>query len=186
MKLHEKIRYTRERLGLTIQDVSEKLFKIFGERAISYRTIYRVEKGKISKFHSVEQIAFGLGVPLPTLLKDTELENCQVIRKKDEVDRFSGDGFEAKIISSPTCSFLTTRDLLEPKRERPLEQSPTTDDYEKLIHILKGELTCFIGEEKYLLKEEDSISFKSTIKHRLKNEGPGTCEFITIQNPKHF
>ena len=110
----------------------------------------------------------------------------KAIREKDEGDRFTGDGYEAKIISSPTCGFLATRDLLEPKRERPLEQSPSTANYEKLIYILKGKLTCFIGEEKYLLKVEDSISFKSTIKHRLRNEGQIICEFITIQNPKHF
>ena len=186
MKLNDKIRDTRENLGLTQEQVHDRLKTIFGKNAISLSTIYRVEKGNISKFHSVEQMSFGLGVPLPSLLKNTELENRQVIRKTDEVDHFSGDGYEAKILSSPVSSYLMIRATLTPKSKRPIEQSPSTGNFEKWIHVIKGELTCNLGNEEYILKAGDSISFKSTIEHRLQNDGSETCEYEVLQNPKHF
>ena len=187
MKLHEKLRETREKLRITQEEVHERLVKLFGKNAISLSTIYRVEKkGNISKFQSVEQLAIGLGIPLTTLLKDTELEERNVIRKKDEVDHISSNKYEAKVLSGRLSSFLILRATLEPKGERPLEQIKKEGNFEKWIYVLKGDLTCLVGEEEFLLKAGDSIYFKSTIKHILKNKGKKTCEYLILQNPKHF
>ncbi|MBF0510833.1 MAG: helix-turn-helix transcriptional regulator [Candidatus Omnitrophica bacterium] len=188
MKLYEKIRDIRESKHLSIQDVSNNILKIFGEKkAISYRTIYRMEQGHIAaRFSSILQIAYALGVGLPTLLKGTELEDRQIIRRKDSLDELRGEGFIAKVVSSPTRSFLGLLVRLEPKKKMPSERSPSEGNYEKLIFVLKGTMTCIVGEEKHVLRFYDSVSFKSTLTHRFENNSKRPCEFLIFENPKHF
>jgi quercetin dioxygenase-like cupin family protein len=186
MKLHEKIKKIREDLALSIQDVSNKVIKIFGEKkAISYRTIYRVEKGQIAKFASVLQICAGLGVKLPVLLKDTEMEDRLVIRKGEKIDEYTSEGYNYSVLSSPMRHFLTLELIIAPKVKMPVERSPE-GNYEKWIYVLKGELTLDLGKEKYLLKEGDSISFKSSVDHQFENNTKTNCVCIVLQNPKHF
>ena len=120
MKLYEKLKDVREKQGLSIQDVAHNILKIFGDRkAISYRTIYRMEKGQIFKFSNILQVAYAMGVTLPTLLKGTELEDRQIIRKKDCLDEFRGEGFIAKVVSSPLRSFLGLHVQLQTKKRFP-------------------------------------------------------------------
>jgi len=188
VKLYEKIKDIRESKKLSIQDVANNILKIFGDKkAISYRTIYRMEQGHIAaRFSSVLQIAYALGVGLPTLLKGTELEDRQIIRRKDNLDELRGEGFIAKVVSSPTRSFLGLHVQLEPKRKMPPERSPSEGNYEKMIFVLKGTLTCIVGEERYILRFYDTVSFKSSITHRLENNSKRPCEFLVFENPKHF
>ena len=186
MKLYEKIKKIREDLGLSIQDISNKVIKIFGEKkAISYRTIYRVEKGQIAKFSSVLQICAGLGVKLPILLKDTEMEDRLVIRKGEKIDEYTSEGYNYSVLSSPMRHFLTLELTIDPKVKMPVERSPE-GNFEKWIYVMKGELLLYLENEKYTLKENDSISFKSSINHHLENNTKTKCVCIVLQNPKHF
>ena len=90
MKLYEKIRKIREDLGLTIQDVYARCVSIFGrEKSMSYRTLQRIEKGQISKFSSILKICCALGIPLEELLKETELQERLVIKKKERIDEYT-------------------------------------------------------------------------------------------------
>jgi quercetin dioxygenase-like cupin family protein len=188
MKLHEKIKKIRENLGLSIPDVSNNIIKVFGDqKAISYRTIYRIENGHIAKFSSVLKICCALGVTLEELLKDTELEDRLVIRKNERIDEYTySEKVHASVISSPTRSFLALELTLDPGGKTQIKQSPLDGHFEKLIYVIEGELTCFVGEEKHVLKSKDSLSFNSAIAHHLENNGKKTCLCTVLQNPKHF
>lgn len=188
MKLHEKIRKMREDSGLTIQEIRDRCVNIFGaEKALSYRTIQRIERGSISKFSTILKICCALGVSLEELLKDTEMEQSLVIRKKERIDEYTyNEKVHASVVSSPSRSFLALELTLSPKGKTQIEQSPSDSNYEKWIYVIEGELTCYVGNEDYLLKSKDSISFNSSIPHHLENNGKKTCLCTVLQNPKHF
>lgn len=188
MKLYEKIKKIREDMGLTIQDVYDRGIMIFGEnKALSYRTLQRIEKGQLSKFSSVLKICCALGITLEKLIQETELENRMVIRKNERLDEYTyNDKVYASVTSCPSRSFLALELTLEPGGTSMVEQSHPEQSFEKWIYIVEGTMICHIGNERFLLTKKDSISFNSRIRHYFENQGSRKCVCIVIQNPKHF
>lgn len=187
MKVHEKIKLIREDLKLSLHDVFERGVAIFGDKALSYRTLHRIENGQISKFSSILKICCALGVPLESFIKDTQLENRLVIRNNERLDEYTyNDKVQASVVSSPSRSFLSLEMSLDPRGKTPWENSPQQGKYEKWIYVIKGRLTCYLGEEKFILNKADSISFDSSTPHCFENTGSKTCQTIVIVNPKHF
>ena len=175
-------------MGLTIQDVYDRGSMIFGpQKALSYRTLQRIEKGQLSKFSSVLKICCALGITLEELIKDTELKDRMVIRKNERLDEYTyNDKVYASITSCPSRSFLALELTLKPGGTTMVEQSQPDKSFEKWIYVVEGELTCHIGEETFVLKKKDTISFNSSIRHYLKNHSSKKCLCNVIQNPKHF
>lgn len=189
MKLHEKIRQIRKGLGLTLKDVHEILLNNLGpNEVLSYRTLLRMENGKISKFSNVLKICAALGITLNELLKDTEFEQKLVIRQDQKYNRYYyNDKAFTDVLSTPEINFLASELTLEPTGKTLIEQSPTGQEkFQKWIHVKKGKLTLIIKDETYNLDEGDNISFDSTIPHRLENNTERKCICIVVQNPKHF
>ena len=188
LKLYEKIKKTREDLGLTLQDVFNRGVEIFGKKkAMSYRTLQRIEDGYMAKFSSALKICCALGIPLNKLIENTELEQRMVIRKKERLDEYTyNDKAYAHVISSPNRSFLSLELVLEPTGKTALEQSPDDKLYEKWIYVTSGEVICNMGQERFNLKTGDSISFNSSLPHYLENVTPKKCVCIVVQNPKYF
>jgi len=188
LKLYEKIKKTREDLGLSLKDVFERGVEIFGKRkAISYRTLQRIEDGSMAKFSSALKICCALGVPLNKLIENTEFEQRMVIRKKERLDEYTfNDKAFASVISSPNRSFLSLELILEPLGKTTLEQSPSDKIYEKWVYIVSGELVCNLENERFTLKSGDSISFDSSLPHYFENPTNKKCMAIVVQNPKSF
>ena len=189
MKLHEKIRKIRKDLGLSMRDVQERLKFFFGpKKAISYPTLVRIENGKISKFSSILQIRYALGVTIDQLLKDTELEERLVIEKDERINEYTyNEKANASVVIGPNASFLALELTLEPSGRTTLEQSPANGGkFEKWFYVIQGTLHCYLNNEEYILKSKDTLTFNSTIPHYLENKGKTKCICIVIQNPKHF
>ncbi len=188
MKLYEKIKKIREDMGLTIQDVHQRGMTIFGsKKALSYRTLQRIEKGQLSKFSSVLKICCALGVTLEELIKNTELEDRMVIRKNERLDEYTyNDKVFASVTSGPSRSFLAVELTLAPNGATMVEQSPQHQSFEKWIYVVEGELTCHIAEETFVLKKKDAVSFDSSIRHYFENHTQKKCVCTMVQNPKHF
>ena len=187
MKVYEKIKKLREDLGLTIQEVYHRCNSVFGKKGMSYRTLQRIESGQLSKFSSILKICCALGVSLEELLKDTELEQRLVIRKKERLDEYTYNAkAHASVISSPHRSFLATELVLEPSGKTTIEQDPKEGIFEKWVYVVEGELTCFLGNEKFTLTSKDTISFDSAVSHHFENKAKKQCISIVIQNPKNF
>ena len=188
MKLHQKIKKTRNDLKLTLQEVYNRGVAVFGgKHALSYKTLQRIEKGQIAKFSSVLKICYAMGVPLEKMIKDTELEQCLVIRKKERLDEYTyNEKVHASVISSPSRSFLALELILEPSGKTAIEQSPTDGKYEKWIYVVEGELTCILDGERFILSSKDTISFDSATPHSFENKNKKKCICTVVINPKHF
>jgi quercetin dioxygenase-like cupin family protein len=196
MKLHKKIRYLRKTaLKISLKAFHEKLVNIFGDSALTYYSLCRIEKGYREALHfkSLYQISTGLGISLKQLKEDTEEEESKIvniIRKKDK--RYNkyiyNEKAMAEIISPREISFLAMELTLLPGGETKKEQDPVgTKSFEKLITIQKGEIIIHVGQESHLLKKGDTVSFKSDIVHYMENRSRETkARGIIIQHPKQY
>lgn len=57
---------------------------------------------------------------------------------------------------------------------------------EECVVLLKGRLDFWVGEEHYLLKAGDSLTFESRIPHKNHNPGPGRTEVLWIMTPPSY
>jgi len=192
MKLHDKIRQIRKEKGLSLMDLEKRLIGIFGKRALRYNSLYRIEKGlRDARISSLSQVCIGLGISLKELREGTEEEKSslvELIKKKDRVAQYvySQEAY-AQILTREKQPFLGVRLILEPRGKTKLEQDPVTlGKFEKWAYGLKGEITCIIGQEKFILKKDEVLMFESTLPHSFENNTTSKASCIIIQNPKHI
>ena len=93
MKLGDKIRQIRKDVKkINLKDLHEKLTVIFGNHAISYKSLVRIENNQLDgRLKSIHQIACGLDMEVKELLAGTERELthekallADIVRKKTE------------------------------------------------------------------------------------------------------
>ena len=196
MKLHEKIRdYRKNIANLSLKDFHKKLIDIFGDKALTYYSLCRLEKGYRSdiRLTSLYQICTGLGVSLKELKEATEEEESKIvniIRGAERSDNryIYNEKAIAEILSSRNIKFLAMELTLFPGGVTKTEEDPVgLDRFEKLIIVLQGEVLCHIGQEKHLIKKGDTLSFASNIPHRFENPSKKSkTRCIIIQNPKSY
>lgn len=193
MKLHEKIRQTRKEKNLSLLDLENILKGIFGKNALRYNTLYRIEKGlRDARISSLSQICIGLGISIKELKEGTEAEEhpslAEIIRKRDKIASYVySEKAVAQILSRDKLTFLALRLILEPGGKTKLEQDPVElGNFQKWLYGLKGAVTCVIGQEKHLLKKDESLHFESTIPHYFENNTNQKAICLIIQNPRHI
>ena len=192
MKLHEKIRKIRKEKGLSLRQLDANLVEIFGDKALQYNTLYRIEKGLgDGRPSSLSQICLGLGISLKELKEGTEEDKPQVatlIRKRDRNRQYVySEKAQAQIISGQNQSFAAEYLVLEPQSATKIEQDPSElGRFEKWIYCQKGKITVNIAAKKYILSKDDCLFFESTLPHSFENMTSKKASCIVIQNPKHI
>ena len=196
MKLHEKIRALRKNsLKLSLKEFHKKLLDIFGDKALTYYSLCRLEKGyrQDIRLTSLYQICTGLGVSLRELKEDTEQEESKlvnIIRGSERPNNryIYNEKAMAEILSSKNIKFLVMELALLPGGATKEEEDPVdVNRFEKLIIVLQGEVLCHIGAEKHLIKKGDTLSFASNIPHHFENPSNKIKARCTIvQNPKSY
>lgn len=196
MKLHEKIRYIRkEVLKLSLKEFHKKLVSIFGDDALTYDSLMRLERGyrEDIRLTSLDQICTGFGMSLKELKDGTEAEGSKIasIMKasdRDESKYVYNEKAIAEIVSPGIVRFLTMELEIEPLGKTQQEEDPLdANKYEKLVVMLQGTLLVYIGNEKHLIKRGDGIAFASSLLHHFEN--PSTkikARCMIIQNPKSY
>jgi len=114
MKLYEKIRDIRKNtLRLSLKDFHKKLVDIFGNKALTYYSLCRLEKGyrEDIRLKSLYQICTGLGVPLKELREGTEKEASKIVNIIRGSERpnnryIYNEGAIAEILSSRNIKLL--------------------------------------------------------------------------------
>lgn len=196
MKLYEKIRQIRQDvLKLSLKDFHKKLVEIFGDKALTYYSLCRLEKGyrEAIRLKSLYQICTGLGVSLKELKEGTEAEESKIVNVIKASDRESNkyiynEKAAAQILSPRSIKFLAMELELAPGGATKEEEDPVdVNRFEKLIIVLRGEILCHIGNEKHLIKKGDSLAFASDIPHHFENPSKNIkARCIIVQNPKSY
>jgi transcriptional regulator with XRE-family HTH domain len=197
MKLHEKIRNIRKSVTkLSLKEFHEKLVDIFGDRALTYHSLCRVEKGRRDslRLRTLYQISTGLGVSLKDLTEGTDKEGSKIVsimRRNDRANNeyiYNGKAV-AEILSSRSIRFLAMELQLSPSGATREEQDPQDENnkFEKLVIMLQGEMRVYVGEESHLIKKGDSLSFASSLPHHFENHSQHSkARCIIVQNPKSY
>jgi len=192
MKLNEKIRHIRKEKRLSLRDLQQRLVEIFGNKALRYNTLYRIEKGlRDGRVSSLSQICIGLGISLKELKEGTEEEKLSLvdsIKKRDKVAQYVySEKAYAQILTKEKQTFLGLRLVLEPGGKTKLEQDPIElGRFEKWVYGLKGKITCLVGQERYVLSKDEVLCFESNLPHSFENNTTQKAACIIIQNPKHI
>ena len=196
MKLNEKIRHIRKNvLKLSLKDFYKKLEDIFGDKALTYYSLCRIEKGhrEAARIKSLYQICTGLGVSLKELKEGTEDEESKIvsiIRGSDRANNkyIYNENAIAEILSPKELRFLTMELEILPGAHTKKEEDPVdANRFEKLIIMLQGELLCYIGSEQHLIKKRETLSFASNIPHHFENPSKNIkARCIIVQNPKSY
>lgn len=195
MKLYEKIKDLRKnRLKVSLKDFHKRLVDIFGEKAITYYSLCRIEKGyrEALRLKSLYQICTGLGVTIKELKEGTEEEVsmlADIITRSERKDNkyIYNEKAYAEILSAKKLGFLALELYVEQGGKTNLEEdSPEVNNFEKLVIVMQGTLHAHIGTEVYILKKGDTLSFKSSIPHYFENNSKNKVKSIIIQNPKSF
>jgi len=196
MKLHEKIRDLRKNaLKLSLKEFHEKLVDIFGDKALTYYSLCRLEKGyrEDIRLKSLYQICTGLGFSLKELKEGTEREESKIVNiirssAKDSNKYIYNEKAIAEILSSRNIKFLAMELSLLPGGKTKKEEDPVDlNRFEKLIIMLQGEILAHIGSEEHRIKKGDTLSFASNIPHYFENPSKKIkTRCIIIQNPKSY
>lgn len=196
MKLYEKIRKIRQDvLKLSLKDFHKKLVDIFGDKALTYYSLCRLEKGyrEDIRIKSLYQICTGLGISLKELKEGTEDEESNIVKVIKSNDRtnnryFYNEKAVAEILSTRDLRFLAMELEILPGGSTKEEQDPVdVNKFEKLVIMLQGDILCHIGNEKHLIKKGDTLSFASNIPHHFENPSKKVkARCIIVQNPKSY
>ncbi|MFH1837619.1 MAG: cupin domain-containing protein, partial [Candidatus Omnitrophota bacterium] len=178
---------------IKLKDLHFRLQTIFGKRAISYKSLIRIEKGqRDGRLKSIHQIACALGMDVKDLLSGTEREFphekvflADIMRKNARAGKFTyDDKASIEILSSKKSSFMGVELVLEPGGATKEEIDP--DETEMLIICTKGRINVYVHSEVHIIDPGDSIYFKSYLPHHFENRENKTAKGFLIQTPKSF
>ncbi len=188
MKHYEKIKRIRKSLNLSMPDVYKQASAFLGQqKTVSLSTMSRIEEGKPVKLSSIVKYCSLLGITLKDLFKDTEFEERLVIRRKERAGGYGFNQGHSYIVNNPNQLFLAQEFTLEPSAKTPSDYAlANKGKSEKWVYVVRGQLTCVILAEKFVLKGQDTISFDSTKPHYFENNSKKKCLFIVVENPGRY
>jgi len=178
---------------MKLKDLERRLKVIFGDNAISYKSLIRIEKDqRDGRLKSIHQIACALGVDVKDLLSGTERELphekaflADIMRKNSRAGKFTyDDKASIEILSSKKSSFMGVELVLEAGGATKEELDP--DGTELLIVCTKGRITVHVHSEIHTIDSGDSIYFESHLPHHFENHENKTARAVLIQSPKTF
>lgn len=215
MKLHEKIKKIRMEKDITLKELHLKIINEFGENAVTYRTLLRIEAGDTDgRGATLHQISTAFGMSLRELKKNTEEENNPIdfVKKTKRLGRYVfNENAHAELMMRQNHNFMATELVLAPGGSTKLERDPewaidentaqqiketlkklnqqAWEDYkiwkfEKYIYCLRGNVSCYIGNDKYILKSGDGLTFESSTPHWFENTSKSASRCLIFQNPR--
>lgn len=194
MKIFEKIRHIRKDvLDLSLTDFHARLVAMFGENALTYASLNRLEKGHRDEIrnHTLRQICKGLGITLKELKEGTDEEDSKIVTivkeadKKDNTYTYNEDAI-GRILTPDEARFFVMELPIKPGGITREEQDPSDNNkHEKLLSVSQGKILVCVGKEKHLIRRGDSVYFPSNLPHHFENPSKKVAaRCLIVQNPK--
>lgn len=197
MKIGENVIRVRKEKNLRRATLVKRLRYIYGDNAIGYRTIERIERGDIAKgrLSSLLQLADAMDVDIEEFYKGTDYEDKT---KQEELDneiyiiksnarggifRYN-EKASVEILSPEGSSYVSLLLSLDPGAKTKLEQDPPGTI--KFLFIINGEIRIVVGNLERVLREGDSMQFNSYKPHYFENRTKKKALALLHQSPKHF
>ncbi|WP_026836238.1 cupin domain-containing protein [Limisalsivibrio acetivorans] len=173
-----KLREIRKKLGMTLEDISQKT-------GFTKSFISQIENGKNSpSIASLKKICYALGTTISELFED----------ERNIVNIFKYEDYNVLKNKSITMTFpaskLVNRKLepiiieLDPYSETGSESYQHIG--EEFGYVLEGEMSVVIGNEEHNLKQGESIYFSSNLPHRIRNRNDKPAKAFWVGTPPSF
>jgi len=192
MDIHQNIRHIRNNIKkIKLKELHSRIVELFGDDALNYQTLSRIERGKRSaRPSSLYQICKGLDISYGELKEDTQKQPAEIdlIKRKSTKDRFQyNDNAYIEILINLNRNFIASELNLLPGGKTDIEQDPdNSSDFEKWIYCIQGEIEVNIASKVVKIKKADALSFKSHLPHYFENKTTKKSRCLIIQNPKHI
>jgi transcriptional regulator with XRE-family HTH domain len=197
MKVGENLLRIRQEKGLRRTSLVEKIRAIYGDNAVNYRTVERIERGDIDKgrLSTLLQIANALDVDIDQLYAGTLYEDRSTEEEKSEGlfitrSRSRGDLFRynekasLEIISPQDSGYICFVLKLGPNGSTNVEQDP--EGTIKFLYITSGRITVSVGTVERTLFKGDFAQFDSHKMHHFDNRSTRAATALVYQTPKHY
>lgn len=175
-----RIKHFRLSKGLTLKDIEVRA-------KVSATHVSEIERGMTSPtIGALAKIAEAMDTDVAYFVEKKNVSKVSTInekgRKKMQFLDWGATYYSlAKDIPDPKMSFLQVE--LDPGIKRPEETS--THEGEEFALVTKGVMEIIIGDEKYILKEGDSIHYKANKPHAMRNIGDAQCCAIWVTLPPY-
>jgi transcriptional regulator with XRE-family HTH domain len=175
-----RIKQFRLSKGLTLKDIEVRA-------KVSATHVSEIERGMTSPtVGALAKIAEAMGTDVAYFVEKQNASKVSVVnksrRKRMQFKDWGATYYSlAKDVPMPRISFLEVE--LEPGIKRPEETSK--HDGEEFAMVTKGVMEIIIGDEKFILKEGDSIHYKAAKPHAMRNIGDAKCRAIWVTLPPY-
>lgn len=171
--------------------------------------------GRGSTLHQIST-ALGLSLSELKKDTEEENKPVDLVRKNKRLGRYVfNESAYADLMMRQNRNFIVTELVLKPEGKTKLERdpelnidegkakeikeilknlnlsAPVLEDYkifkfEKYVYCLRGTICCYIGNDKYILKNGDGLSFGSSLPHWFENTSKNTSRCLIFQNPRYL
>ena len=179
-------------LGLTIRRLRESrqlsLKEVATRSGLTQSFLSQVERNLTSpSVASLRKVAQAFGVPLTELFQGPVIPENRVVRRAErrQLIHPSRQWRDYLLTPSLTGKLQVILSVIEPGGGSG-EEPYAHDSDEECVVILHGRLDFWVGPDRYLLEEGDSIVFESRIPHRNRNPGPEQAEVLWITTPPSY
>jgi transcriptional regulator with XRE-family HTH domain len=179
-------------LGLTIRRLRESrqlsLKEVAARSGLTQSFLSQVERNLTSpSVASLRRVAQAFGVPLTALFQGPVVPENRVVRRAErrQLIHPSRQWRDYLLTPSLTGKLQVILSVIEPGGGSG-EEPYAHDSDEECVIILRGRLDFWVGSDRYLLEEGDSIVFESRIPHRNRNPGPEQAEVLWITTPPSY
>lgn len=174
-----KIRKLRKIRDITLEKLAE-------DTGMSYSYLSELENNKHSiSINNLQKLAEYFQIDMIHFLERSERKNT-LIRKKERNSLVTDDGIVFQAISSEDAENMQITFVILPpntpeKGQRRIHKHPEGEEF---ITVTKGEVVVIVEEEKFILKEGDSVIFPSNKEHVIFTREKGG-ELILIGTPPY-
>lgn len=173
----DSIRRARKKQKLTLHDVSEAA-------SISLSFLSEIERDKANPSMSVlKRIGNALQINFRDLLADDE--RSLVIRKNERKPLVQSEGSRISwyALSQGNSNKMGPLWGVLEEGGSSGEIGVGHSEGEEFTFVVSGKLEIYIGTDRYVLEEGDSIYYDATIPHRYKNISKGETILLSVSTP---
>lgn len=179
-EIYNKIKELRQEKNMTLKDLSEVT-------GLSLSFLSQIERGASSlSITSLKKIADALNIHINYFFLEEDEKQKYVIRKEERHSFSTNLGSQIYTRLAGTFPGRKLEPLFVTLPPLMKELHPYSHNGEEFYWVMDGEVIFYINQEKYHLKEGDTIHFPSSLSHQWENPLNQESKVISIATPIIF